>query len=238
MRFKIDYLIAVLVVAACAWGVIWQFSDNAVVETTAEAIVPIAVGTTLEVDFTLQDLDEVPKPRNLMAWYGRTATVLYTWSVPCPCIEDAEPRLRRLHGRYGREQAVSWVALAGEPEDTREEIRTKMARMGVFYPILRDPDQRICRRLGLVHAGQVAVLDGDGRLVYRGSLDADYEAGQAEHLEEVLAAVTAGRPVPVPERAREYGCAFSIPASCLTLEPIDASAGASSEAAPAGGTDG
>jgi len=219
MPFKLDILIAILVVAVCAWAVIWQFSDTPE-PAAAPSIEPLAIGDLLKIDFTLQDLDDLAKPRNLMAWYGHAATVLYTWSVPCPCIEDFEPRLRTLHERYNREnRAVSWVALAGEPEDTREEIRTKMTRMGVFYPLLRDPDQLVCRRLGLVHAGQVAVLDGDGRLVYRGSIDADYTDGKAEHLEEALAAVVAGRPVPTPERERQYGCAFSIPASCLTLTP-------------------
>lgn len=217
MRFKLDVLIAILVIALCAWAVIWQFSD-ASEPVVAGPIEPLEMGAVLEIDFTLEDMDDLPKPRNLMGWYGRTATVLYTWSVPCPCIEDVEPRLEKLHARYNRENhAVSWVALAGEPGDTREEIRAKMARMGVFYPVLRDPDQLVCRRLGLVHAGQVAVLDGEGRLVYRGAIDADYAEGKAEYLEAVLAAVTAGRPVPVPERERAYGCAFSIPASCLTL---------------------
>jgi hypothetical protein len=219
MRMRLDIPVAAIIVATCAWGVIWQFSDNAPPPEAAAQIEPLRMGEVLEVDFTLQDLDALPKPRNLMAWYGERATVLYTWSVPCPCIEDVEPRLRRLHERYNRERnGVRWVALAGEPDDTREEIQAKRDRMGAFYPLLHDPEQLVCRRLGLVHAGQVAVLDGAGRLVYRGSVDGDYAEGQAEYLEEALAALLAGTPVAVPERARAYGCAFSIPLSCRTLE--------------------
>ena len=224
VRTWIDISLALAVLGLCAWAVVWQFSDNAAVEESAKPIEPLQLGETLEIDFTLRDMDEIPKPRNLMASYGRAATVLYTWSVPCPCIDDMEPRMRALHERYNREKnAVTWVALAGEPEDTRGEIREKMDRLDVFYPVLRDPEQRVCRRLGLVHAGQVAVLDAAGRLAYRGSVDDDYEDGQGEHLEEALAALVAGRPVPMGERERAYGCGFSIPLSCRSLpDPKDA----------------
>ena len=218
MRVRWDIPIALSIVAICAWGMIWQFTDHGAPEVAPSRIEPIALGEVLEIDFPLFDMEEVPKPRNLMALYGRRATVLYTWSVPCPCIEDVEPRLRALHERFNRQtNEVRWVALAGEPEDTREEIRAKMLRLGVFYPILRDPDQRICRRLGLVHAGQVAVLDGAGRLVFRGSPDDDYTDGKAGFLETALSQVLRGEPVSPAERERAYGCAFSIPLSCLTL---------------------
>ena len=219
MRTALHIAIALAVIGVCAWGVIWQFSDNASPDIEQNLIQPLAIGDLLEVDFTLRDMDPIPKPRNLMAWYGRGATVLYTWSVPCPCVEDLEPRMRKVHERFNHEKnGVRWVALAGEPEDTREAIREKMDRVGVFYPVLRDPDQRVCRQLDLVHAGQVAVLDPDGRLVFRGSPDDDYFGGGAEALVTALEAVLAGRPVEPAETPRAYGCAFSVPLSCLTLE--------------------
>lgn len=209
-------LLAVCVIALCAWGVALQFQDDAPAPFNPASIVPLEVGEVLEIDFTLSDVDDLPKPRNLMAWYGSTATVLYTWSVPCPCVEDLQPRLLALHERFNAERSgVRWVALAGEPKDTREAVREKLARIEAFYPLLLDPDQRVCRRLGLLYAGQVAVLDGAGRLVYRGAVDRDYTGGQAEFLAQVLEAVSAGEAVPFTTRARAYGCEFSVPASCL-----------------------
>jgi len=213
MRRLRDILIALTVVALCAYGVVAQFSMDAAPEVPILEIDPIPIGAVLDIDFALRDLEEPPKPRNLMAGYGRAATVLYSWSVPCPCILDMEPRLRAVAARFEGHD-VRWMALAGEPADTLQALREKAAGMQPFYPVLRDPDQRVLRRLAITHAGQVAVLDGDGRLVYRGAADDHWEEGQAEHLQAVLEAVVAGRPVPFETQPRRYGCAFSIPASC------------------------
>ncbi len=208
-----DILIASATVALCVWGVAKQFSLDASPEVEYLDIDPVPVGELLEVDFTLRDIEAPPKPRNLMAGYGRDATVLYSWSVPCPCILDMEPRLRAVAKRYEGKD-VRWIALAGEPTDTLAALREKAETMQPFYPVYRDPDQRVLRRLEITHAGQVAVLDGSGRLVYRGAADDHWEEGKAEHLQAVLDALVAGRPAPFETKPRSYGCAFSLPASC------------------------
>ncbi len=214
-------LVAAAIVGLCVYGVVAQFSGDAAPEVEPRFIEKIELGARLDADITLRDVGDPPLPRNVLGSQGRAATVLYTWSAACPCILDLEPRLRELSKRYGRAQGVAWIALAGEPGETLEVLREKRDAMETFYPVLRDPDQLICRRLGLVHAGQVAVLDGEGRLVYRGAVDDDWRAGHAEHLEAALAAVVAGKPPEVAEVPRQYGCAFSVPLSCLSEESAE-----------------
>ena len=63
------------------------------------------------------------------------------------------------------------------------------------------------------------ILDGEGRVRYRGAPDADYEEGDAGFLVEALAAVLAGEDPPVDERPCDYGCYFNDPASCLEFRP-------------------
>ena len=208
-----DIAIGLLVVGVCVYGVAAQFNLDAAPEVEIIDIEPIAVGQVLDVDFSLRDIESPPKPRNLMQAYGRTATVLYSWSVPCPCILDMEPRLRAVKARYP-DHDVRWIALAGEPKDTLEALQAKAAEMETFYPIYRDPEQLVLRRLDIGYAGQVAVLDGDGRLVYRGAADDHWDEGKAEHLQAVLDALVAGQPSPFETKPRQYGCAFSLPASC------------------------
>ena len=204
-RWK-EGLIAATVVAVCTYGVVAQFSGDARPEKAA----------TLIADVTLRDLDDPPLPRNVLGSQGRIATVLYTWSAACPCILDLEPRLKRLAARFGRGQGVAWLALAGEPGESLEILRAKREALQTFYPVLRDPEQLVLRRLGLGHAGQVAVLDARGRLRYRGAVDAHAVTGQAEFLEAALAAVVRGEIPAVGEEPRRYGCEFSVPASCLS----------------------
>lgn len=215
MRRLRDIAIALAFVALCVYGVVAQFNSDAAPPVEILDIRPIEVGDLLEIDFALRDIESPPKPRNLMAAYGHTATVLYSWSVPCPCILDMEPRLRAVQARYP-DHDVRWIALAGEPGDGLEAIQAKAAEMEVFYPIYRDPEQLVLRRLGIRHAGQVAVLDGEGRLVYRGAADDHWDEGKAEHLQAVLDALVAGQPAPFETKPRAYGCAFALPASCLS----------------------
>lgn len=215
-----DVLIAATFVALCAYGVVAQFNADAPPEVAIIDIEPLAMGAVLDIDFTLRDIETPPKPRSLMAAYGRVATVLYSWSVPCPCILDMEARLRAVAARFEGAD-VRWVALAGEPTDSLADVRAKAAEMGVFYPVLRDPEQLVLRRLGIRFAGQVAVLDGAGRLVYRGAADDHWEEGRAEHLQAVLDAIVTGAPVPFESKPRAYGCEFSLPASCLEESRAD-----------------
>jgi hypothetical protein len=210
------------VVGVCALAVALQLASG---DSDERSIAAMALGDVLRVDFALAEAASPPRARNLMNEYGRRATVIMTWSVPCPCIEALEPRLAALHERFGDRAGIAWVAIDGEPGDTAEAVAEKRGRVKAFYRVLLDPEQRVCRRLGLVHAAMVAVLDGEGRLVYRGSVDGDYEAGRAEHLAEALEAVAAGRPVPAPERSWVYGCEFAVPESCLEYAPPSATAG-------------
>jgi hypothetical protein len=211
-------LVALVVIAACAVAIALQLGP--VASDDEGAITPLAMGEALVVDFTLQDAGSPPIARNVMSWFGSTATVLYTWSVPCPCVDQVEPRLRALQAKLGGEKAgIAWIALAGEPDDPADEVRAKYERLGGFYHLVLDPEQRICRRIGLLHATMVAVLDGEGRLVYRGAIDGDYVEGKAEFLAEALAAVARGEAPPVAERPWVYGCEFAVPESCFEYEP-------------------
>jgi hypothetical protein len=219
MRLPKDLAVAAVVIVLCAAGVLWQLEVGPFAGEAAAATPPLALGERLEVDYALPDAGDPPLRRNVMASYGERATVLYTWSVPCPCVQRVEPRLRALAERFERAGGgVAWVGIDGEPEDTAERVRAKHGAIEAFYPVLRDPEQRLCRRLGLLSACQVAVLDGEGRLAYRGSLDADYEDGRGEHLAEALEAIVAGRKPPVRERGHVYGCDFADPASCAEYE--------------------
>ncbi len=217
MRVRGDILVTVVIVLLGTLGVLLQLGDP-FGWYEEEPIRKLDMGEVLEVDFTLSDVSNIPLQQNLMSWYGKKATVLYTWSVPCPCVDLVDKRLKPLYEKMGPEQGVSWIAIAGDPTDGRANIRLKMQKIKAFYRLLVDPDQLVIRRLGLFHAAMIAVLDGEGRIVYRGAIDADYDEGKAEFLEEALTAVVEGRPVPVPERAWTYGCEFAVPESCIEYQ--------------------
>lgn len=173
---------------------------------------PMGVGAPLDLSLALPDARRELRPVALRRLAGRRATVLLAWSVPCPCVEAVEARVQALMRRYGPAQGVGWVAVDGEPHDTVERVREKLLRLDAPYPLLLDPGQALCTRLGFTAATQVAILDGEGRLAYRGALDADLAVGRGEHVATVLDALLRGRPLPFVERPHVYGCDFGDPA--------------------------
>jgi hypothetical protein len=109
-----------------------------------------------------------------------------------------------------------------------------MARQHAFYQMLMDPRQQLASRLGVAHATQAVVLDADGRLVYRGAIDADYYEGKADLLAAALDAVLAGRAPDPAETPYTYGCPFDDPASCDEYRRGDQEYDRSRAASPAG----
>lgn len=171
---------------------------------------PLGVGDELRTALTLPDLDGVQV--DVQDLVGDHLIVFYAWSVPCPCIANAEARVQDLIAAYGGR--VRWIAVAGEPLDTRERLREQKLRFGSPYRVLRDPEQALCRLLGFDSASATALFDEDGVLVYRGPLDDDFVHGKGEFLRQAIDALLAGGPVQPAERPSTYGCLFNDPASC------------------------
>lgn len=174
----------------------------------------LAIGEALPQGLALAQSERPEVTQDVASRCGSKATVFYAWSVPCPCIENTEPRIQKLIRQFGSD--VAWVAVAGEPQDTLEQIREKKLRLGCPYPILLDPTQTLCKLLRFDSACQIAILDRERRLVYGGALDAHYVDGKGEYLVEALSAVLAGGDVSHTYRERTYGCFFNDPASCTT----------------------
>lgn len=206
-----DLWIALGIIALCGFAVAKQLTRS------DDEIVALEIGEVLDLDVRLKDVSDVEQTVRIGEYTGRDFTVLYTWSTLCPCVAELEPRLRALHARFNeKKNGVAWLALDGEPTDERKYIRRLMGRLGAFYRLLRDPEQKVTRRLGFDTAVQVAVIDSHGVLRYRGSIDDSYEADQVskQYLADALEALVAGKEPAVPETAWVYGCTFSDPASC------------------------
>ena len=210
---RLDVLVTAVIVGACAFAVSKMAgSDPLEPYSGTPAVKPLEIGQAVE-DVVLTDF--TGEKRHLVGWLGTKATVLYAWSVACPCVDVCEERVRSLlveyREKYGK-PGVVWIGVAGDPADTAETVLDKMGRLGAAYKMLLDPSHKLCRRVGLREATHVAVLDADGYLRYRGTIDDDLKDPKRSFLAEALAAVTEGRPPAVSEHEVEgYGCAFGAP---------------------------
>ena len=203
---RLDLAVAVVVLALVGFAVARQLASRGEGDTAER---PVAIGEALSPDIVLPVLDG--ETRRLGDAFGAKATILYAWSTTCPCIPFCEEKMKALHARFAPEAGYAWFAIAGEPTDTAEGIRQEMTSLGSFYPMLLDPTHRLCRPLGFDRAAMVAVLDGDGRLLFRGNLGDDLRHPTKLWLEGALEAVAAGRAPEPAETALAYGCTFSPP---------------------------
>ena len=96
------------------------------------------------------------------------------------------------------------------PRDSFDAMRERVARDGGWpMPYLRDESQEVARAYAAKTTPDVFVIDGGGRIVYRGAPDEDHQnpALNASWLRAALDAVLAGSE---PERAetKPVGCSI------------------------------
>ena len=171
---------------------------------------PVALGTTIA---DVQVTDRHFLPRFLSELGGAPATVWVFTSAGCPLAARYLPRLGEMERTY-RERGVRFVGIdvgAG----SMAEAMDQSFEHGVEFHFVKDFDGAAAAAVGATRSPQVAVLDGERVLRYRGRVDAQYrlsgarpDAGRAD-LQEALEDVLAGRPVRVPQTATD-GCPLEV----------------------------
>ena len=143
--------VAVAVVAATAFAVVFGRGVPA----------PVGRGTPAP-DFALERLADGASVR-LSELRGRVVLVSFwaTWCAPC---EEEMPALERLY-RELREEGFELLAVSVDTD--REAVRAFQQRLGISFPILLDPDQRVAREYQTFRFPESLLVDRDGRVVER-----------------------------------------------------------------------
>jgi len=135
---------------------------------------------------------------------GKRAVVVVFTGIDCPIGNLYIPRLSELAGIYEK-QGVTFLAINSNAHETADEVAAHARSLGVVYPVLKDQDNVVADQLEAERTCEVLVIDGRGRLRYRGAIDDQYALGTRKvaparaYLVDALEAVLAGRPVTVPE---------------------------------------
>jgi peroxiredoxin len=96
------------------------------------------------------------------------------------------------------------------PRDSYDAMRERVATDGGWpMPYLRDESQEVARAYGAKTTPDCFLLDAEGRIVYRGAPDADYQdpSLKAVWLRGAIDAVLAGA-VPEPAETKPVGCSI------------------------------
>ena len=152
-------------------------------------------------DFRLRDAEG--RRIALADFRGKRAVVLVFTGIDCPIGNLYMPRLAELSRSY-ETRGVAFLGINANAHETAEQVAAHARSYGVDFPVVKDPVGRVADQLGVERTCEALVLDGAGRLRYRGAIDDQYlvrgrkAAPTRDYLAEALDAVLAGREVAVP----------------------------------------
>ena len=142
----------------------------------------------------------------------------------CPVARQYGSRLEEIAREYAG-RGVRVIGVDANRQDSAEEFAAAGREIGVTFPLVMDPGQRIARSLGATRTGGVVLLDRLGEIAYAGRIDDQFAPGVAKpeatrrDLVAAIDEVLAGRPVSVA-RTEPVGCLITFdrtaPADAVT----------------------
>ena len=149
-------------------------------------------------DFALRDVRTGQRHR--LADHESRMIVIVFLGTKWQAAATYMPRLSKLSRVYEKRD-VEFVAINSNASESVEDVAEQARAMKVTFPILKDPENRVADSLAVERIGETLVLDRQGRLRYRGTIDDQYdtEAPRAEpsrnYLLQAIDALIAGEPV-------------------------------------------
>jgi len=143
---------------------------------------------------------------------GKTSVIVFTCNQ-CPYAKAFESRIIELAREYAK-KGVTFYAIdpnddQAHPEEAAAEMRQRATAKQYPYPYLKDGDSSVARAYGARVTPHVYVVDGTGKLRYRGYVDDSAKPNDREHtgLKDALDALLAGREVQ-QTATKAFGCSI------------------------------
>lgn len=122
---------------------------------------------------TLEDLDG--NAVELARWVGKKPVVVEFWATWCPICADLLPRMEAAQRKYG--DRVEFLVIAVAVNQSKSTVRRHLTRHPMPFTFLWDAGGSAVRAFQAPSTSYVAVLDGQGKVVYTGvGADQDIEA--------------------------------------------------------------
>jgi thiol-disulfide isomerase/thioredoxin len=180
-------------------------------ETAAPA--PLALGSALPVGgVAMKNVDG--RELTLAKAGGKKGTLVLFICNHCPWVKLWQPRIAEV-GNAALKQGVGVIAVNGNdpapyPEDEFDVMVKRAKEVGYKFPYVVDATSDVARAFGATKTPEAFLFDARGVLVYHGAIDdnaKDAKAVKSRWLADAVAAVAAGKPVPVAE-SKALGCSI------------------------------
>ena len=178
--------------------------------TDSRSELPLERGLNQRVaDFTLKDVTS-NRPISLYSFVGKKAIIMVFLGTDCPVGNLYVPRLVELNRAY-RSKGVIFLGINSNAHETEQDVAKFVRETGIDFPVLKDNQNKISDSVLAERTPEVLLLDGIGRIRYRGAIDDQYSQGkskespQRHYLRDALDCLLANRPIAVAG-TRVAGC--------------------------------
>ena len=103
-------------------------------------------------------------------------TVLCFLGTECPLAKLYAPRINRIAKEFNS-KGFQFVAINSNRQDSTQEWRDFASTVEIDFPIVKDHNNLIADKLGVVRNPEVLVIASDGNIPYRGRIDDQYLPG-------------------------------------------------------------
>jgi peroxiredoxin len=173
----------------------------------------LAIGSEMPMaDVKMMNVDG--KELSLADTRGKKGVLVVFTCNACPWAKAWETRIVEL-GNAAKAQGIGVVAVnPNDPnvqaEDSYAEMQRRAKSRGMKFPYVVDATSGLARAFGATRTPEAFLFDKNGRLVYHGTIDdnaREPEKIKARYLKDAVAAVAAGKAVPVAE-TKSLGCSI------------------------------
>ena len=165
------------------------------------------IGSTAP-DFTLTTLDG--KSFSLaQAARGHKAVVVMFVATKCPYSNAYNDRMRDMAALYEK-QGILFVGINSNKTEPADEVSAHAKQHGFAFPLMKDPDNKVADLYDARHTPEIYVVDPQGKLVYHGRIDENYEDPAkvtSPDLKNALDQLLTGKPIAKAE-TKAFGCSI------------------------------
>ncbi|MEM9659628.1 MAG: redoxin domain-containing protein, partial [Planctomycetota bacterium] len=149
----------------------------------------------------------------------KPAACLVFLSTSCPLAKRYTQRLNRLHEAFA-DSGIGIYGVFSNAEDDRGEVIAHAEKMGFAFPVVKDSNGYLARRVGAAMTPQAIVVDQQGVIRYRGAIDDNRYENRVKdrYLQDALTALRDGLPIVITE-TKSLGCSIHLPKASDVEKP-------------------
>ncbi|GMV82225.1 MAG: hypothetical protein AMXMBFR7_34090 [Planctomycetota bacterium] len=162
----------------------------------------LAIGADVP-DFKIADLDGAERSWRELQGEAKRPLVLVFWCTYCGSCRQFEADIAKLAKTYQAQAAI--YALDANADDSAADVKRFLEhRKDLSLPVLLDPGAKVADLFRIATTTTAIVIDGDGKLRYRGRLHA---GAQKAYTENALKALL-NKQIVDPSETPEGGCSI------------------------------